>query len=121
MWEYNGDPWPQADKQDEGKADRRPQRWMYWLHCASPRDRMYTTATRSDTATEHVIDLDTAIAFPEDFTVYYVDTTASRFHGASIAGLVVGAMGCFIFGLYLRRWLRERKALASEPQEDMIA
>jgi len=39
-----------------------------------------------------------------------VNTAASRFHPASIAGLVVGAMGCFIFGLYLRRWLRERKA-----------
>ena len=37
-----------------------------------------------------------------------VDTAASRFHPASVAGLVVGAMGCFIFGLYLRRWLRER-------------
>ena len=30
---------------------------------------------------------------------------ASRFHPASIAGIVVGAMGCFIFGLYLRRWI----------------
>jgi len=37
-----------------------------------------------------------------------VDTNASRFTGASVAGLVVGAMGCFIFGLYLRRWLRDR-------------
>jgi hypothetical protein len=46
---------------------------------------------------------------------------ASRFTGASIAGLVVGAMGVFIFGLYLRAWLRERKALASEPQRDIIA
>jgi hypothetical protein len=45
----------------------------------------------------------------------------SRFHPASVAGLVVGAMGCFIFGLYLRSWLRERKALASQPQRDMIA
>jgi len=44
-----------------------------------------------------------------------LDTTASRFHPASVAGLVVGAMGCFIFGLYFRRWLCERKALASEP------
>jgi len=51
----------------------------------------------------------------------YLDGTGSRFHGASIAGLVVGAMGCFIFGLYLRRWLRERKALASQPKQDMIA
>ncbi len=50
-----------------------------------------------------------------------VDTTASRFHPASVAGLVVGAMGVFIFGLYLRGWLRERKALASEPTQDMIA
>jgi len=56
-----------------------------------------------------------------DQGVVYVDRHASRFHPASIAGLVVGAMGCFIFGLYLRRWLRERKALASEPPQDMIA
>ena len=27
----------------------------------------------------------------------------------------------FISGLYLRRWLREREALASEPPQDMIA
>jgi hypothetical protein len=38
-----------------------------------------------------------------------LDTTASRFAEATVAGLVVGAMGCFIFGLYLRAWLRERK------------
>jgi len=37
---------------------------------------------------------------------------AERLTGASVAGIVVGAMGCFIFGLYLRRWLRERKATA---------
>ncbi len=41
-----------------------------------------------------------------------LDVSASRFHGASIAGLVVGAMGCFIFGLYLRAWLRETRAAA---------
>ncbi len=34
---------------------------------------------------------------------------ASRFHGASIAGLVVGAMGVFVFTLALRHWLRERR------------
>ncbi len=44
-----------------------------------------------------------------------------RLTGASVGGLAVGAMGCFIFGLYLRRWLGERKALAGEPQRDMIA
>ena len=38
-----------------------------------------------------------------------VDTTASRFHPASIAGLVVGAMGVFVFGLYLRMWVKERR------------
>ncbi len=41
-----------------------------------------------------------------------LDTTASRFHPASIAGIVVGVMGCFIFGLYLRGWMRERRAAA---------
>jgi hypothetical protein len=41
-----------------------------------------------------------------------IDACASRYHAASVAGLVVGAMGSFIFGLYLRRWLRERKAAA---------
>jgi hypothetical protein len=46
---------------------------------------------------------------------------SSWLHPASASGLVVGAMGCFIFGLYLRRWLGERKALAGEPQRDMIA
>jgi hypothetical protein len=50
-----------------------------------------------------------------------VDAPAGRFTSASIAGLVVGAMGCFIFGLYLRGWLRERKALARQPGQDMIA
>ena len=36
-------------------------------------------------------------------------TTASRFTGASIAGLVVGAMGVFVFTVALRHWLRERR------------
>jgi hypothetical protein len=39
-----------------------------------------------------------------------VDTTASRFHGASITGLIVGVMGVAVFVMYLRTWLRERKA-----------
>ena len=52
---------------------------------------------------------------------YIVFEAESRFHPASIAGIVVGAMGVFIFGLYLRAWLRERKALASQPQRDMTA
>jgi hypothetical protein len=53
--------------------------------------------------------------------VLVVDATVSRWHGGTIAGFVVGAMGCFIFGLYLRGWLRERRALAREPGQDTIA
>jgi hypothetical protein len=44
-----------------------------------------------------------------------------RLCAPSVAGMVIGLMGCALFGLYLRRWLRERKALASEPPGDMIA
>jgi hypothetical protein len=35
-----------------------------------------------------------------------------RYHPASLAGLIVGAMGVSIFVLYLRAWLRERKPAA---------
>jgi hypothetical protein len=55
-----------------------------------------------------------------DRLVLEIDGIVKQVVPASIAGLVVGAMGCFIFGLYLRAWLRERKALASEPPQDMI-
>jgi len=45
-----------------------------------------------------------------------VDATASRFHGASVAGLVVGAMGVFVFTVALRHWLRERRQIVlQEP------
>jgi len=40
----------------------------------------------------------------------FLDATASRFHPASIAGLVVGAMGVFVFTVALRHWLGERRA-----------
>jgi hypothetical protein len=42
----------------------------------------------------------------------------SRFTGESVAGLVVGAMGALVFALYLRGWLRARRALqhAIQPQ-----
>ena len=40
-----------------------------------------------------------------------VDPTASRLHPASIAGLVIGAMGVFVFAVALRHWLRERRKL----------
>lgn len=38
-----------------------------------------------------------------------VDSSASRFHPASVAGLVVTAFGAFVFALHLRRWLVERR------------
>ena len=40
-----------------------------------------------------------------------IDATASRWTGASVAGLAVGAMGVFVFCVALRNWLRERAAL----------
>lgn len=43
----------------------------------------------------------------------YVDETRSRWTGASVAGLVVGAMGAFIFALHLRRWLGVRRLTAT--------
>jgi hypothetical protein len=39
-----------------------------------------------------------------------IDTGSSRFTGASVAGLVVGAMGVFVFGAALRHWLNRRRA-----------
>ncbi len=45
-----------------------------------------------------------------------VDMTASRFHGASIAGLVVGAMGVFVVTVALRRWLAERRRFREEAR-----
>ena len=46
-----------------------------------------------------------------------LDTTASRFAPESVAGLVVGAWGLFIFGLYLRRWLAERRGVSGDAVE----
>ena len=52
-----------------------------------------------------------------DSDVVTVDTTASRFHGGSIAGLVVGAMGVFVFAVALRHWLGERRAHEAPAEE----
>jgi hypothetical protein len=43
----------------------------------------------------------------EDACVLFVQ---GRWHPASIAGIVVGAMGAFVFGLYLRSYLRGRRS-----------
>ncbi|MHC4202526.1 MAG: hypothetical protein ACYSU0_21250 [Planctomycetota bacterium] len=45
-----------------------------------------------------------------------VDATASRFHGASVTGLVVGAMGVFVFAVALRHWLGERRRFREETR-----
>ena len=47
-----------------------------------------------------------------DEVATYVNSRASRFHPASITGLVVGAMGVAVFVMCLRTWFRERKAAA---------
>jgi hypothetical protein len=39
---------------------------------------------------------------------------------AVLCDLCVCVVRFVVVGLYLRSWLRERKALASEPQRDMI-
>jgi hypothetical protein len=46
-----------------------------------------------------------------------VDTTAGRFTGASVAGLVVGAWGVFVFAAALKAWLNQRRALHVETAE----
>ncbi len=53
---------------------------------------------------------------PMRFGQPIVDTTASRWHGASIAGLVVGAMGVFVFTVALRHWLGERRKFREEER-----
>ncbi|MHC4503898.1 MAG: hypothetical protein ACYTFI_11385 [Planctomycetota bacterium] len=52
-------------------------------------------------------------AYAEDKDIYLgLDMRRSRLHPASIAGLVVGAMGVFVFGAALRHWLGERRRFA---------
>ncbi|MHC4199441.1 MAG: hypothetical protein ACYSU0_05570 [Planctomycetota bacterium] len=56
----------------------------------------------------------TVTVVPRSFLA--LDTTASRFHGATIAGLVVGAMGVFVFTVALRHWLGERRRFREEAR-----
>ena len=39
-----------------------------------------------------------------------LDTSAGRWHPASVGGLAVGTMGALVFALYLRGWLRGRRS-----------
>ena len=43
-----------------------------------------------------------------------IDTTMGRFHGASISGLAVGAMGVAVFVMHLRTWLKGRRVQREE-------
>jgi len=45
-----------------------------------------------------------------------VDPMRSRFTGASVAGLVVGAMGVFVFTVALRHWLGERRRFLEDTR-----
>ncbi len=54
---------------------------------------------------------------PESLRRLRIDATASRFTWQSITGLVVGAMGVFVFAVYLRHWLKERRAWRKEAEE----
>lgn len=46
-----------------------------------------------------------------------LDTTASRFAPESVAGLVVGAWGLFVFALHLLPWLAERRVASDQLAE----
>jgi hypothetical protein len=50
-----------------------------------------------------------------------VDEGSGRLHGASVAGLVVGAMGVFVFVVALRHWLREKKMRENESPSALRA
>ncbi|MHC4200654.1 MAG: hypothetical protein ACYSU0_11735 [Planctomycetota bacterium] len=45
-----------------------------------------------------------------------IDVTSSRLTGASVAGLVVGAMGVFVFTVALRHWLGERRRFREDAR-----
>ena len=50
--------------------------------------------------------------YPKTYYIFpFVDVAASRLHGASITGLIVGAMGVAVFVMCLRTWVKERNAL----------
>jgi hypothetical protein len=65
----------------------------------------YDSAVR--TGRLHVNNVSEDFLSPNAYEVF-VNENASRLHGASIAGLVVGAMGVFVFTVALRHWLGER-------------
>ncbi len=51
----------------------------------------------------------------------YVNALSGRFTGASVAGLVVGAMGVLVVTVALRHWLGERRKFREEARAYQLA
>ncbi|MHC4253723.1 MAG: hypothetical protein ACYS9X_31800 [Planctomycetota bacterium] len=56
--------------------------------------------------------LGTCVHFGDGFVLHLSAKPDDGWHPAAVPGLAVGAMGCFIFGLCLRRWLKSRREAA---------
>jgi hypothetical protein len=75
---------------------------------------LLAVTTSPGVAPHNAMYLEGRFLFLPDIVNLCFDFTASRWHGASITGLVVGAMGVFVFTLYLRTWLKERSVRLEE-------
>jgi hypothetical protein len=51
-----------------------------------------------------------------EYRFVVVDAAASRLTAQSIAGLVVGAMGVFVFAVAFRHWVRQRRAFSEQAR-----
>ena len=64
VWEYNAEPQPLRAADD--KLERLPKHWFYNVHCQRPVDLMSVSVVRAG----NTIDVDCAIVFPDDLTLY---------------------------------------------------
>ncbi len=87
--------------------------FVYWVidYNASPSPRKTGRATPAGFALEVRISDERARTLGP-----CINTMASRFHGASIAGLVVDAMGVFALTVALRHWLGERRRFGEDAR-----
>jgi len=102
-------------------ADVSPREWSAWVQGKDP---CHLAEVHPVAGLLESMDTDTEIRIvgrvveaPESgvavhllFPDLAVDPTRSRFHGASIFGLVVGAMGVFVLAVALRCWRGDLKA-----------
>ena len=91
------------------------------LLLADPKGFVFVLFESNSVARRHVgrtATLTGRVRYPERLSdiVPTLDAAASPFTGASIAGLVVGAMGVFVFTVALRHWLRERRRFREEAR-----